>query len=158
MSEIELALLADWPQAAAVVAGWYYRQWAQHEPGMTYGRVLDRVVAQGGRESAPLLVLALEDDRPVGAAGLKIREMEIYPNREFWLGGVYVEPGSRRRGIASRLVSEVMARARRAGIERLYLQTEDLSGGVYLRHGFSPIEEVVNKGHRVLVMSAFIEA
>lgn len=101
-----------------------------------------------------MLVLAEEGGEVLGAAELKIREMDIYPDYEFWLGGVYVDEPRRGRGVASALVREVLSRARAAGIERLYLQTEDLSGGLYRRHGFEPIEEVDYKGHRVVVMVA----
>ena len=52
------------------------------------------------------------------------------------------------------LVTEILGRARRAGISKLYLQTENLTGGVYCRHGFKALEEVHYKGLHVLVMVA----
>ncbi len=105
-----------------------------------------------------MLVLARKGSEVVGAAALKTREMDIYPDYEFWLGSVYVADAQRGQGIASLLVDEVLSRARAAGIEQLYLQTEHLTGGLYKRHGFEPMEEVVYKGNHVLVMVAYTGA
>ena len=84
----------------------------------------------------------------------KIREMAMFPEYEHWLGGVYVVEQARGQGVASLLVTEILSRARRAGISKLYLQTENLTGGVYCRHGFKAVEEVNDKGVHVLVMVA----
>jgi GNAT superfamily N-acetyltransferase len=151
---MEIALLADHPEAIGKVAQWYFDEWASAVPGMTLERVVARVSTLVSRESAPMLVLAREDDEVIGAAELKIREMDIYPEYEYWLSGVYVDEKGRGKGVASLLVNEVLSRAKAAGIERLYLQTEHLSGGLYTRHGFKPLEEVRYKGYQVLVMTA----
>ena len=50
------------------------------------------------------------------------------------------------------LAEEVIARARKAGIDKLYLQTDNLSGGLYSRLGFKPLYETEFGGHHVLVM------
>ena len=151
---MELALLADNPEAVDKVAKWYFDEWASAISGATLDRVVEKVSTFVSRESAPMLVLAKEAGEVIGAAELKTREMDIYPDYEFWLGGVYVDEKKRGRGVASSLVSEVLSRARAAGIKRLYLQTENLSGGLYTQHGFKPLGEVNDKGHRVLVMVA----
>ena len=40
-------------------------------------------------------------------AQLKRREMDIYPEREFWLGGVFVSPDTRGQGIGSALCGQI---------------------------------------------------
>ena len=80
--------------------------------------------------------------------------MTRFPDLEHWLGGVYVSEARRGEGVASLLVDDVMARARAKGVEALHLQTEELSGGLYRRHGFEPLEEVDHGNHRALVMRA----
>jgi GNAT superfamily N-acetyltransferase len=151
---MELSLLADHPEAADVVARWYFDQWAYLTPGKTLEQVKARVAASVSRQSAPMLVLARRNGVVIGAAELKIREMEIYPDKEFWLGGVYVDEAERGKGVAASLVNEVLSRAKAAGIQRLYLQTEKLDGGLYTKHGFQPLEEIFYKGRPVLVMVA----
>ena len=103
-----------------------------------------------------MLVLAKDSGELIGAAELKTREMDIYPQFEFWMGSVYVAADHRGKGVASKLVLEVISRARKAGIEKLYLQTEDLADGLYARYGFKPIEQADSKGITVLVMVADI--
>lgn len=149
---MQLKLLADYPSAAATVAGWYFETWGCHVPGVTLESELDKVRGYMERETAPLLVLALDGYAVVGCAAFKIREMPQFSEYEHWLGGVFVDPAHRGRGVAGRLVEDVVARARRAGVEHLYLQTEDLSGGLYGQLGFEGLETVENRGHHVLIM------
>ena len=150
---MNLALLADHPEAADQVARWYFDEWGHLAPGATLEQIRARVAASVNRDSAPLLVLARKNGAVIGAAGLKLREMDLYPDKEFWLGGVYVDERERGRGVASVLAEEVVRRARAAGIERLYLQTERLDGGLYRKLGFRPLEQVYYKGRDVLVMT-----
>lgn len=149
---MEIPLLADHPEAVDLVARWYFDQWAHESPSVTLERVKYEVATSANRVSPPLLVLARKDETVIGAAALKIREMEICPEKEFWLGGVYVSETERRKGVASALVEAVLSQAREFGIERLFLQTERLDGGLYRQHGFEAIEEIEYKGSRVLIM------
>lgn len=151
---MELLLLADAPSAAGVVASWYFDEWCRDTGRCTQEQVLAKVTAATQVDRAPLMVLARQAGEWVGAAELKIREMAMFPEYEHWLGGVYVVEKARGQGVASLLVTEILSRARRAGISKLYLQTENLTGGVYCRHGFKALEEVHYKGLHVLVMVA----
>lgn len=151
---MELSLLADEPSAADTVATWYFNEWCKASGRYGKDHVLKNVSAATNRDKPPLVVLAKEAGTLIGAAELKIREMDIYPQYEFWVGGVYVEQSQRGKGTASKLVVNVIERARSFGIEKLYLQTEDLNGGLYARHGFKPIEQADSKGVTVLVMVA----
>ena len=161
-------LLPDRPDAIPVLAAWFFEQWGRHVEGTTLETEIAKVSTYQGRDGAPLMVVATvggedgggEDgdadtgdaDAFVGAAALKVREMSIFPQYEHWLGNVYVAPARRGQGLASKLVREVVERARRAGVERLYLQTESLDGGLYGRLGFQPVEQVRYRGQEVLVM------
>ena len=153
---MELSLLADNPSAIQTVATWYFDEWCRETDRYTKDEVIEKVSSSINRNKAPLLVIAKELDELMGAAELKIREMEIYPEYEFWLGGVFVPKSARGNGIASLLVEEVISQARKININKLYLQTEDLSGGLYLKHGFKPLEKTSYKGVNVLVMVAEI--
>lgn len=149
---MEFALLADHPEAVETVARWYFDEWGR-AAGRSFDDELERVSTYTGRDTAPLIVLARRDGVAIGATQLKIREMEQFPEYEFWVGGVYVEASARGRGLASRLVEDVVARARAAAIDRLHLQTENLSGGLYARLGFEPLHEADSHGVRVVVMA-----
>lgn len=152
-----IELLVDNFYTHKIVAKWYFDEWLSSVPNVTIDRVENKLAKAINRETAPLMVLAKDDDHLLGAAELKIREMDIYPQYEHWLGGVYVEESARGQGVGKALTLDVINRARKAGIGKLYLQTESLSGGLYADCGFKPIEEVEYKGYRVLVMVADLE-
>ena len=149
---MEFILLADDPLAYKEVANWYFEQWLSNVPDMTVGRVESKLATYTNRDKAPLLMLAKLDGELIGAAELKIHEMDIYPDYEYWIGGVYVKSSERGKGVAARLVQEVIGQAKMFGIKKLYLQTEKLDGGIYSKVGFSLIEQVDYKGHYVSVM------
>lgn len=153
---MNFTLLADQPAAADTVAQWYFDEWASSVPDVTVENIRRKVARSISRHSAPMIVLAVEQDIIIGAAELKLREMTIYPEYEHWVGGVYVEKSRRGEGVGSGLVKEVIGRAKKANIEKLYLQTQALDGGIYARLGFQPLENVNYNGRDVLVMSAAI--
>ena len=149
---MNFVLLADEPEAAATVARWYFDEWGAESPGVTVEKVIKQVSLASSRETAPLIVLAKKDGKVIGAAELKIREMKIYPDYEYWIGGVYIHSEERGLGVGSLLVRNLLGRAAAAGIQTLYLQTMDLTGGIYARLGFQSIEQVNHAGTDVLVM------
>jgi predicted GNAT family acetyltransferase len=57
-----------------------------------------------------------------------------------WLCDVYVEPASRRRGLATRLVETVRDQLVGLGVRRLLLATAD-AHGLYARLGFTPLAD-----------------
>ena len=150
---MNFVLLADEPDAATTVARWYFDEWGAESPGVTVEKVIEQVSLACSRETAPLIVLAKKGAKVIGAAELKIREMKIYPDYEYWIGGVYIHGEERGRGAGSLLVRNLLGRAAAAGIQSLYLQTMDLTGGIYARLGFEPIEQVNYAGTDVLVMT-----
>jgi GNAT superfamily N-acetyltransferase len=149
---MDFVFLADRPDAIPTIARWYFAQWGYRVPGSSVDRVRNRIENALNRDKPPLLVLTIEGDEILGVAELKIREMDIYPQREYWLGGVFVPPEHRGKKIASSVALKVTALAQSFGIGKLYLQTERLDGGLYARLGWKPLEQVNYKGFEVLVM------
>ena len=87
-----------------------------------------------------------------GQTWLKYREMDIYPDREHWLGGVYVPTSHRGREVGSRVVERVVEKARSLEVPTLHPQTDRLDGGLYRRLGWKEPERVSYRGREVLVM------
>ena len=149
---MDTELLADRPEAIPTIARWYYDQWGYRDPDNSHEKTCTHIGNMLNRDHAPLHVLAIEDGRVLGVAQWKIREMDIYPDREHWLGGVYVSDQSRGRGIASRVCNKAAEIAKSFGVDRVYLQTEKLDGGLYARLGWHPMEKVHYHGVDVRVM------
>ena len=149
---MEFKFLADRPEFVPVIAKWYFDEWGSALPGVTLQQIDDRISAMLNRDRIPVHILAMEGEELLGVAQLKIREMDIYPDKEHWLGGVYVAPSARGRGLASRLVAKALELAKTFHVKTLYLQTERFDGGLYASLGWRPIEKVHYNGIHVLVM------
>jgi GNAT superfamily N-acetyltransferase len=146
-------LLANRADAVPVVARWYFDEWGHSAPESSFEKTCESLQSRLNRDRIPLLLLAIEGDRVVGAAELKPHEMlSVYPEKEPWLGGVFVAPESRGKGIASQLAARIAGIARAFGVEQLYLQTTALDGGLYARLGWRPLEQVHYRGEDVLLM------
>ena len=149
---MEFVCLADRPDAVDRVARWYFDEWARLRPGAGIERVVAKLEDSLNRDRLPLVVIAVDNGEVVAAAELKFREMDIYPEREHWLGGVYVAEEHRGTGMATALVERAARLAEELGVEVLYLQTERADGGLYARLGWQPLEQVTYRGVHVRVM------
>lgn len=152
MLTVKFEFLADRPEIIDVVAGWYYAQWGHLNPEATAAAIATTISQSMNKDRLPILLLAFVDNAVVGAVELKFREMDIYPDREHWLGGVFVRSEYRGLGIGKRLVSEAIQLAQKFAVQTLYLQTEELSGGIYAELGWQRLEKVRYKSTTVLVM------
>ncbi|MGB5624829.1 MAG: GNAT family N-acetyltransferase [Woeseiaceae bacterium] len=152
MKSLRFHKLADRPDAVPLVAEWYFGEWGHLNPAATPEKIAARLSASMNRDAIPLVVLAVTGDEVIGSAELKYREMTIYPEKEHWLGGVFVVPEHRGKGVAARLIDAVINSARVLGVDVLHIQTERLDGGLYLKLGWQRTEQVRYRGLDVLVM------
>jgi GNAT superfamily N-acetyltransferase len=156
---LEFQYLAQKPEALPTVAAWYFDEWGHFHAEHTVEDVVERLQGFLNVDCIPFVLLAVLDGETIGAAELKYREMgDIFPDKEHWLGGVYVSAAHRGHRIGSRLVSEIVARAPDFDVTELYLQTPQLDGGLYLDIGWQPEQEALNHDLRVLVMVRHVGA
>jgi GNAT superfamily N-acetyltransferase len=149
---VKFACLADRPEALDTIARWYFDEWGHLRPDAGPERIVAKLQGSMNRDRLPLILLAMDDQDVVAAVELKYHEMDIYPEREHWLGGVYVAAEHRGRGVAARLIGHAVAKAAALGVEILHLQTERRDGGIYARLGWLPVERVNYRGVDVLLM------
>ena len=112
---------------------------------------MDRAVASYLAEALPsqdyLAWLAVTPaGEPVGSGGLKVISLPGSPlnpsGRYSYLMSVYVEPSHRRRGIARRLIEEMIAWSRESGITEVRLHASDMGRALYERMGFRAKDEL----------------
>ena len=144
--------LANRTEYIPTLAQWYFDEWGYLQQDATVTSISSKLQAYLHTDRVPLVILAIEQNTLAGAAQLKFTEMSIYPEKEHWLGGVYVSPDSRNRGIARLIIEHVVAIARNLGVHTLHLQTRDPTGGLYKRLGWQPVESVNYNNVDVLVM------
>jgi GNAT superfamily N-acetyltransferase len=149
---IEIGYLADHSEFVPQIARWYFDEWGYKASENSIEIISERLYTKLNRERAPIPIVAIANRKLIGTAQLKIREIEIYPDRESWLGGVYVDFTARRRGIAKLLVQRIEQIAKQLKIRELFLQTEKLTGGLYADLGWLPIEQIDYHGVQVLIM------
>ena len=154
MPDTQFELIADRVEAIPVVARWHFEQWGHMVPDSSFEKTCETISQSCNRDQAPLMVLAVEDNRVVGTAALKPHEMlSLFPGKTPWLGSVFVYRNYRKRGIASQLALKIVDIATAIGAKQLFLQTDRLDGGLYARLGWKSIEQVNYRGHDVLVMA-----
>ena len=152
-SQLDFAYLADRPEAIPLVARWWFDEWGHLRPDRPIDKIAEQIREELNPDELPIQVLGLVGDEVAGVAVLKLHEMEdVYPDKQYWLGGVFVAPGNRRKGIGSAVAMKVVHIADSLGIRDLHLQTERLDGGLYARLGWRELEKVQYKGDDVLVM------
>ncbi len=101
--------------------------------------------------SLPLALVAFEDDHVLGTIALKPQDLDIRPNLAPWLGGLFVLPAYRRRGVASLLIDRMVAEARKLSLHCLYLWTPSAEN-LYFRHRWKLLERVAYHGYNISIM------
>lgn len=94
--------------------------------------------AAGTGEGDALVLLALDDGRPVGMAGIA-REIGQRRRHRAALWGVWVDPAYRGRGVGRKLVSATLDWARDRDVRAVYLEVvegEDPARSLYTHLGF----------------------
>jgi GNAT superfamily N-acetyltransferase len=150
---VEFTFLADRVDAVPIISRWYFGEWGYLAQDNSIAQTRDRIEDYMNRDEIPFILVATNDNDLVAAAQLKYREMaDMFPDKEHWLGGVYVAANHRGQGYGSQIIEQIVKMAPRYGVETLYLQTEALDGGLYARLGWTPYAQATNRGLDVLVM------
>ena len=153
---MQLDFLANNKHAIPIIAKWYFDEWGYLPEENSVQKVIQNLQSYLNTDKIPLMIIAKGGKEILGTAQLKYREMSIYPEKEHWLGGVYVSKNHRGKRIAEKIILEIISNAKKFGVHELYLQTEKLNGGLYRRMGWKPIEQVNYRGINVLVMGKTI--
>ena len=89
--------------------------------------VQERLVAEFLDDSRHSLAVAIADGLIVGmASGVRY----VHPDKpsEFWINEVGVSPDYQRRGLARRIVTELLAEGRRQGCSEAWVLTDEVNG------------------------------
>jgi GNAT superfamily N-acetyltransferase len=150
---MKIHLLGECPHLASTVAPWHFDEWGHLYPGGTVDGWLDHIRTRMNADRIPMTLVALDArGEPVGTAALTEHDMETHRELSPWLGGVYVVPTARGRGIASALIEELMGRAAARGIPGLYLYTNGAEG-LYRKLGWSVLAREPYMGRDVTIMT-----
>lgn len=149
---MEFVYLADRLDAVPLVAEWYFTQWGYLNDISSLEKTIQLLQEYLNRTKLPLIILAIENENILGAVQLKTYEPTICPEKEHWLGGVYVAAHHRKKKIGEKLVKKAIEIAKAKNVSSLFLQTQKMDGGLYKRLGWIPITRTVKHGEKTLVM------
>jgi GNAT superfamily N-acetyltransferase len=149
---MQISYVADTFELATSLILGLLDHWGAIAPQDTWDARLGRLRLHMNRDQLPIAWLAHDGARAFGTAALRVHDL---PGREDlgpWLGGVYVAPEFRRRGVASLLCGTVEERARSLGYRRIYLFTLDMQL-LYTRLGWLSMERSSWSGRPADIMT-----
>jgi len=153
---MQISYLADQPQLAAQLIPGLLDHWRYVFPDHTAADRAAKFRAHQNYETLPIAWIAHENDVALGTAALRVHDLEGREDLGPWLGGVFVQPQYRGRGIATALCGMVEAKAAAMGITRLYLFTHG-EEALYERMGWVRLEPVVWHGHQCTIMTKVLD-
>jgi GNAT superfamily N-acetyltransferase len=152
---IQVRPLADSPSIAATIAEWHWPEWVSASIDGTFDGLRERLGSWTAPNGLPSILVAFQDDEPVGSVALVSHDMDE-PQPRFagltpWLSGLFVVPHARRQGAGSALVVACERRAQLLGYSSLYLYT-GAGENFYALRGWETIGEADYDGDEIAVM------
>jgi N-acetylglutamate synthase-like GNAT family acetyltransferase len=123
----------------------------------TIGTRVAKLQAHMNRDVLPISWVAHSDTEVFGTASLRIHDLEGREDLTPWLGGVYVLPQFRRRGIGAALCATVEGKATGLGVRTVYLFTLDRQRW-YSTLGWNLFEPCTWRGRRGDIMVKSLHA
>jgi N-acetylglutamate synthase-like GNAT family acetyltransferase len=123
--EMKISFLADHPEFIETLAPLVAEHW---RPILTQETMASRAAkfrAHLNYSTLPIAWVAHSGSQVFGTAALRVHDLPDRDNLTPWLGGVYVVPEFRNRGVGTALCSAVEEKAKELGISTLYLFTLD---------------------------------
>ncbi|HCI88546.1 MAG TPA: hypothetical protein DHV53_07850 [Gammaproteobacteria bacterium] len=149
---VQFGYLADQPELVPQIIRWWHTVWTDRM-GSDFSSLEQQLADSLSKTEFPIHIIASVDDEPVAVAALKRQELEeLFPDKQHWLSSVYVDENWRGRQLGSRIAARAIELAREKGLPHLYLQTQNLSGGLYTKLGWQPIEQLSVRGDPTLLM------
>ena len=154
--EIDFEYLVDRPDEIPNIMSWWRTVWAENM-GPDFDAYERKFRSTLSKDELPIVVIGVIENEVVATAALKEHEMEeVYPDHHYWMGSVFVRSEYRGIGIATLISERIIELARQRQLPHLYLQTVDLSGGLYAALGWEPADRLVHRGADVLLMKRVI--
>lgn len=134
-----------------VVARWHWDEWGADYPDSSLDEWTRGLSGKTRTDGLPCSWIAFVGIEPVGSVALELDGVEPRPELKPDLGGLYVLPAFRNRGIGSDLVKACEGGARDFGVSDLYLHTQRAET-LYARLGWVTIERTSFLGQPTAIM------
>jgi GNAT superfamily N-acetyltransferase len=144
----EIAFLADHLDCIPTLARWFRDEWPDYYGERSLAAIEDDFHRELNRDAIPMRLIAFEDGSLAGTAVLRGSALDGYEQYSPGLGGLYVHPSMRNRGIASALVAATTRLAAGLGLGDVYSATGPAQG-LLERLGWRLIDSVHHEGEEL---------
>jgi len=143
--------LSECPEHTEAVANWIFRQWwsRRHD---SVEIVLGWLRTHTEKDKVPYTVVALVSGIPVGSCSVIENDCVHRPQYSPWVAAVFVKPEMRHLGIASIILQEAAAIARRADVKGLYIDCLAATAPLYEKNGWNLYEREVGDKDSVVML------
>lgn len=151
---VDVRDLADCPDDVPTFAAWLNREWGHHG-GLTLADSEARLRGYLHRDRIPLALAAYVGGQPAGIVILRDHDLASRPDLKPWLSSLFVAPEFRRQGVGSVLMRSAEERARRIGLDCLYLFTRH-QVALYQSLGWAIVGEEEDGGRPTVLMQQLL--
>lgn len=127
--------LAHCPKFVDEVAKYWQIEWSKDKSNMGFVKQKASILKKFSTSHPPFILVAHQDGKFVGTAALFVNDLESRQDLTPWLGGVFVVPDFRGKGVATSLIEKVLTHAKNIGFKKVYLHTEH-TAGLYKKLGW----------------------
>jgi N-acetylglutamate synthase-like GNAT family acetyltransferase len=140
---ITVDYLANHRDAIPDLARYFFDEWrvVYEKRGLSLHDIVAACEGRAQTDKLPVALVALENGAVIGTGALKLDDLELRPTLNPWLGGLFVLPSHRNRGIATTLIKRLLDEARRLDLSILYLWTLSAES-LYARLGWKTVEQL----------------
>jgi len=131
---------------------WAGRRHIYEQRGQSREHALQNYRERVNIDKIPMALISLGPQGDlIGTVSLKSEDLEVRPEITTWLGGLYVLPEWRQRGVGSLLMQRAVAEARRLRLPALHLWTSSAEK-LYARLGWTVLDRMDYGGKPIVVM------
>ena len=154
---MRISYLTDHPEFILPLAEGRFEHFRDLLPDYTLEMHVRKLEAHMNRDALPIAWVSHSNTEVFGTAALRPDDLEGREDLTPWLGGVYVLPQFRRRGIGTALCGTVERNATARGVHTLYLFTLDKQPW-YGALGWAPFQPCTWRGQRGDIMVKSLDA
>ena len=152
---MKLEYLAHYKNLIPEIADLKYQHYRHYLADKTLKQYEQNLERDLNIDQLPIGYVAVENGSFLGSVSLRIHDLDTHQHLTPWLGGVFVHPLKRRKGVGAFLVAQAEEIAKKRGIGRLYLFTVDKAAW-YAKMEWNTLEPANYKGHPITIMEKYL--
>ena len=145
---IAIGYLADYPAAIPTLVKWFRDQWPDYYASKSPASMEQDFLSEAFRDRLPSRLVAFKSNGLAGTIVLRSRAIEILPQLQPGLGGLYVVESQRGQGIGTELVRSGMKLAADQGYQTVYATTV-VAAGILESLGWEFLETVIHRDEKL---------